>query len=344
MPPTKRNMSFCGSAEHALMPRRTFLGTSAAVAGGMAGISGLSSQSIAGEIKKNDKRVIMLWLAGGASQLETWDPKPGRPTGGPFMPIQTTVPGLHISEMMPQMAKRLHRHTAVIRSLNTRDGGHGTAADLMMHGRKNEPTLKYPDLGAMLAYELGKSDSQVPDYVSVYSQTEGQRNGGLGPGFLGARYGPIILKDKMELPNIKRLESISKLDHRERADLRKLLSDRFVQGRGSNPVNSHSTAYDRVDGLMASDKLFDISQEPQKVRDRDGRSQLGDLTRVVAVDRRGGVRGAEVDTQLVAHSVFLLGRRAGRSYPPPSPYRKVRGPRVDRFRARRRALVSPRIP
>ena len=52
----------------------------------------------------------------------------------------------------------------------------------MMHGRKNEPNLKYPDIGAMLAHELGQADSEVPDYVAIYSQTEGRSNGGLGPG------------------------------------------------------------------------------------------------------------------------------------------------------------------
>jgi hypothetical protein len=268
--PTKRRMKFCGSADHTMLTRRSFLGATAALAGGMTGIAGLSNPAVADEIKKNDKRVIMLWLAGGASQLETWDPKPGRPTGGPFMPIQTSVSGVQISELMPKMAERLHKHTAIVRSLNTRDGGHGGGADLMMHGRKNEPNLKYPDLGAMLAHELGQADSQVPDYVAIYSQTEGRGNGSLGPGFLGARYAPIMLHENMELPFVKRLESISELDHRERADLRKLLSDRFLRGRASNTVSSHGTAYERVRGLMSSDKLFDISQEPQKVLDRYG--------------------------------------------------------------------------
>jgi hypothetical protein len=273
--PTKKRMNHCGSTEHTMLTRRSFLGTSAALAGGMTGIGGLSNPAVADEIKKKDKRVIMLWLAGGASQLETWDPKPGRPTGGPFMPIETATSGVRISELMPKMASRLSKHTAIIRSLNTRDGGHGGGADLMMHGRRNEPNLKYPDLGAMLAHELGQADSQVPDYVAFYSQTEGRSNGGLGPGFLGSRYAPIKLHEKMELPFVKRLESISEIDHRERADLRKLLSNRFTKGRQSSTVGSHNTAYDRVSGLMASDKLFDISQEPQKVRDRYGPTLFG---------------------------------------------------------------------
>src|SRR5205085_6976551 len=104
--------------------------------------------------------------------------KPGAATGGPFRAIKTDVPGVHISELMPQMARRM-KHTCIIRSLNTRNGDHGSGAQLMMRGRKDEPTLKYPDLGAVLARELGQADSKVPDYVSFYFSTEGR---GAAPG------------------------------------------------------------------------------------------------------------------------------------------------------------------
>src|SRR5262245_17604079 len=128
--------SFCGSAEHR-MDRRGFLGAAA----GMAGLSALGQPALAGELKQQQKRVILLWLAGGASQLETWDPKPGAPTGGPFRAIQTSVPGVLISELMPQMAKRM-KHTCLIRSLNTRNGDHGSAAKIMMRGRREEANLQ----------------------------------------------------------------------------------------------------------------------------------------------------------------------------------------------------------
>ena len=82
--------------------------------------------------------------------METWDPKPGAPTGGPFRAIPTSVPGVHISELLPEMAKRM-KHTCIIRSLNTRNGDHATGAQMMMRGRRDEPNLRYPDLGAVLA-------------------------------------------------------------------------------------------------------------------------------------------------------------------------------------------------
>ncbi len=273
--PRKSAHRFCGSADHDIS-RRGFLGATAAFAGGMASTAAFAEAAVTNEIRKQGKRVIMLWLAGGASQLETWDPKPGRPTGGPFQSIPTAIPGVQISELMPEMAKRIDKHTAIIRSLNTRDGGHGGGAELMMRGRKNEPNLQYPDLGAMLGRELGQADSQVPEYVSIYSQTEGRNSAKLGPGFLGARYAPIKLYEEMSLPDIKRLEQISELDHRERADLRALLSKRFMKGRESLSADSQNTAYERVRGLMASDKLFDISQEPQKIRDMYGPTRFGE--------------------------------------------------------------------
>ena len=268
--------NFCGSPEHGIN-RRGFLGTAAVgaastFAADMTVLDALKSPVLAEEIKRNQKRVILLWLAGGASQLETWDPKPGRPTGGPFRPIQTAVPGVEISELLPKMAQRM-KHTAIIRSLNTRIGDHGGGASLMETGRKREQGVEYPDLGAILARELGRADSQVPDYVSMYTSTEGRRKG--TSGFLGSRYAPMFLAEKMLPDNIGRLETISDIDHKERGELRQLLAKRFVRGRKSNTLGSHLNAYERVRGIMASEKLFDISQEPQKARDMYGPMQFG---------------------------------------------------------------------
>ncbi len=269
---------FCGSPLHA-MDRRSFLGAAAvgtaAFAADMTQLNVLQHPLLAGELKKQQKRCILLWLAGGASQLETWDPKPGAPTGGPFRAIPTSVPGIHISELMPQMAKRM-KHTCIIRSLNTRNGDHGSAAQIMMRGRRDEPNLKYPDLGAVLARELGRADSQVPDYVSFYFATEGRGMAPGSAGFLGSRYGPMELYTSMVPENIRRLDGIDDLDHKQRAELRDLLSKQFVRGRVSPSLGSHNEAYQRVRGLMASEKLFDVSQEPPKVRDRYGPTLFGE--------------------------------------------------------------------
>ncbi|CEF49282.1 unnamed protein product [uncultured bacterium] len=273
-----KRVGFCGSPDHA-WNRRAFLGAAAAgaaaFAADMTGLSVLANPALAGELKKKQKRCILLWLAGGASQLETWDPKPGAATGGPFRAIPTCVPGVHISELMPEMAKRM-KHTCIIRSLNSRDGDHGGGAKLMMRGRRDEANLKYPDLGAVLARELSQSESQVPDYVSFYFQTEGRSMAPGASGFLGARYAPMELYTSMIPENIRRAETINDLDHQQRGELRDFLSKRFSQGRHTPALGSHNEAYQRVRGLMASEKLFDVTQEPQKMRDLYGPTMFGE--------------------------------------------------------------------
>ncbi|MCA9000196.1 MAG: DUF1501 domain-containing protein, partial [Planctomycetaceae bacterium] len=255
--------------------RRTFLGASAAgasLAANMSVLDVLQQKTLADELKQQGKSVILLWLAGGASQLETWDPKPGAPTGGPYRSIPTCVPGVEISELLPKMSQRL-QETAIIRSLNTKIADHGNGYKLMETGRVAEPGIDFPHLGAIIARELAQRDSKVPDYVAMYTATEGRRKGTAG--FLSSRFGPMFLTDKMMPENMSRLESISEVDHKERAALRQMLANDFAQAVKSPTVDSHNSAYERVRGLMTSDTLFDIEEEPQSARDHYGPTQFG---------------------------------------------------------------------
>jgi hypothetical protein len=269
---------FCGSPDHAIS-RRAFLGATAALGGSLAadmtGLDVLATPAVAGELKKNQKRIILLWLAGGASQLETWDPKPGAPTGGPFRAIPTDVPGFQISELMPEMAKRM-KTTCVIRSLNTKNGDHGQASRIMMRGRKDEAALKYPDLGAVIAREMGRAESKVPDYVTFYTQTEGRNMAPGDPGFLGARYAPMELTTTNVPEYLRKAAGLSDADHADRAALRDLLAKQFAKGKNADALAGQGEAYERVRGLMASETLFDVSKEPPKLRDKYGRSQFGE--------------------------------------------------------------------
>jgi uncharacterized protein (DUF1501 family) len=95
-------------------------------------------------------------------------------------------------------------------------------------------------------------------------------------GFLGERYAPMHLSTGMVPENLRRLDEISELDHFQRAQLRDLMSKKFERGRSSRVLGSHNVAYERVRGLMASETLFDISREPQKVRDQFGPTQFGE--------------------------------------------------------------------
>src|SRR5690349_10288836 len=145
---------FCGSPEHAI-DRRLFLqgGLATALGVGLGGLGAPLHSLLAGEVAKRKKHVLLLWLAGGASQLETWDPKPGRPTGGPFKSIATNVPGVRICELLPKMAKLMDR-VGLVRGLDTKIGDHGQAATLMQLGRRPVGEVAYPDLGAICAKEL----------------------------------------------------------------------------------------------------------------------------------------------------------------------------------------------
>jgi hypothetical protein len=275
---TKRKSAhnFSDSPAHALN-RRGFLGAAAtgtaALAADMTVLDLLKNPALAKEVKRKQKSVILLWLAGGASQLETWDPKPGRPTGGPYRPIQTAASGVQISELLPKMSQRM-KETAIIRSLNTRIADHGGGASLMETGKRKEAGFLHPDLGAICARELGRADSRVPDYVSMYTSTEGRRKG--TSGFLGSRYAPMFLSDNMVPLNIKRPKGLSDTDHRERGELRSLLAKRFSKGRNSHVVGSHNSAYERVRGIMSSETLFDISKEPKKIINQYGPTQFSE--------------------------------------------------------------------
>ena len=138
------------------------------------------------------------------------------------------------------------------------------------------PASAIPIWGAVIAKELGRAQSPVPDYVSFYAPTEGRDFAPGASGFLGSRFSPIELTTNLIPENIRRPESITELDHVERAELRELLTRKFNRGRASTALSSHNEAYQRVRGLMASDTLFDVTQEPQKVRDAYGPTQFGE--------------------------------------------------------------------
>src|SRR5687767_11813923 len=126
----------CHSADHSLS-RRSFVGSLATGAAGIAsGLGGAlaATPGIADQIKSKHKRILNVFMHGGVSQLETWDPKPNTDTGGPFRAIPTSVPGIHICELLPHTAKQMH-HLAVIRSLNTKNQDHGKGQVEMVTGR-----------------------------------------------------------------------------------------------------------------------------------------------------------------------------------------------------------------
>ncbi len=168
----------CRSGDHVLA-RRDFLGGLAAGLGAAGGLGFLTRPAAAAQLGKEQKRVICIYLNGGSSQLETWDPKPKTDTGGPFRAIPTSLPGLHISELLPKTARVMH-HLSLIRSVNTNEFDHGLGLYCMLHGRRQTPASEYPELGAVAARALAPEDSGLPGHVKIYPGGAGRPQRGLG--------------------------------------------------------------------------------------------------------------------------------------------------------------------
>src|SRR4029450_7730101 len=149
----------CHSADP-LPSRRSRVAGLAAGAGAIAsGLGGAlaATPGVADQIKAKHKRILNVFMHGGVSQLESWDPKPQTDTGGPFRAIPTSVPGIHISELLPLTAQQV-QHLCLVRGVNTSEDDHGKGAYMMLHGRRQTPASDYPTLGAVAAKALTPTD------------------------------------------------------------------------------------------------------------------------------------------------------------------------------------------
>ncbi len=263
----------CGSVDHRVH-RRQFL--EGMVAGGLsvASFSGLFSiPAFAEQARKEQKHCILLWLCGAPSQFETWDPKPGTPTGGPFRSIPTKLPGVQVSELMPRTATILDK-LSVIRSMKTAQNEHFQAIDLLTRGDAPRPPFIRPTLGSVLGQQLAQLDSPIPSFVLLDPCPEGNEfkafKAGNWAGWLGAEYGPVRVGGEYRIENIARAEDLSEADHEQREALRRFLSRKYENDRKSAAAASLNAAYERVKGLMSCAHLFDLEKIPQKDRERYG--------------------------------------------------------------------------
>jgi uncharacterized protein (DUF1501 family) len=262
----------CNSPEHALS-RRSFLAGVSASAAGTLGFSTLIQPAAAKELASRDKRVLVVWLSGGVSQLETWDPKPGTDTGGPFQTIPTSAPGVHICELLPHTAKLMHR-MALVRGINTRENDHGKGAVIMHTGRPQEPGMTYPHLGAACAKLLGRDDNPLPGYIHITPRGNGGVNAA-DAAFLGPRYASVSLDDGKAPANIARPADLSADADRARHEMREKASERFLKRRRTAQTEAYTQSYDQASQLMKQRGLFDTSGESAKVRERYGRHDFG---------------------------------------------------------------------
>ena len=135
------------------MSRRSMLGASGATLFGLQLSDLLAHAGTAGQTKA--EHVIFFWNGGGMSHLDTWDPKPGRPTQGEFSPIDTSVPGIQISEIFPQLAQQMH-HCALVRSIAGTQGDHGLGTYNVQTSYLSTPNIVHPGFGSVVVHEKPK--------------------------------------------------------------------------------------------------------------------------------------------------------------------------------------------
>lgn len=259
--------------------RRDLLRIATASLGGVSCSGWLPRLAHATEGKRPPKACILLWMAGGPSQLETLDPKPGHKNGGPTKAIPTSVPGIELSENLAGVARQMG-DVSLIRSMNTREGDHGRATQLMMTGyRPMGGTIEYPVLGSLLANRLQSKDARLPGFVSIAPY----RLGNLGAGFLGPQFAPLLVSGVSNDPNTRANLTVENLNpagigRRELSERQYLLDvvRRGVAGSGT-AARKHAAVYEQAMRMVETrgEGAFDLDEEPSELRDAYGRSRFG---------------------------------------------------------------------
>src|SRR4051794_30387029 len=170
--------------------RRRFL-LAGALAGAGAALNARSA--LAGELRRQGRACVLLWMAGGPSQFETFDPKPGAPTQDPTRAIPTSVPGVQIAEHWARLAP-LMKEVALIRSMTGKEGNHGRATYLLHTSYAPSGGIVHPGLGSHVAQELGRADLDLPLFVSIAGPS-------VGSSFLGVKYAPFVITNPAQPPD-----------------------------------------------------------------------------------------------------------------------------------------------
>jgi hypothetical protein len=258
-------MTECGCEEYRELTRRRFLG--ATVGGGVASFLGLANpQLLFGALGGNRTAdsVILLWMAGGQSHLDTWDPKPGTDTGGPFAAIDTAVKGIQISEHLPRIAKQF-KDISLIRSLTSREGSHERATYLMHTGYAPLGSFQHSTIGSVIAKTMDHDTIDLPPYISIGGQT-------WPAGYLGSGYAAFRVGNPNEpTQNIDYHKGVDAKRFQNRLALLNQFDREFAKGRsGAEVIKAYANHYEAAYRLMKSRDVsaFDLAREPQALRAR----------------------------------------------------------------------------
>jgi hypothetical protein len=252
---------------HTTLSRREFVFSAAASASLAGWLGRLAANAPDGP---RPKACILLWMAGGPSHIDTFDPRPDAPANvrGEFRAIDTSVPGVRISEHFPKFAG-LMKHAAILRGMSTQESDHKLATYHLHTGYQNRSgAVSFPSLGAIVAKELGKRDVPLPNFVTI---GRGPQEA-LSAGFLGPDSQPLGVTDP-----VRGLDFIEPLGPRQEFDrqveLLQKVEKPFHEAYRSEAGDAHRSAIERAVRLMSSrqKQAFDLSQEPDAVRAAYGR-------------------------------------------------------------------------
>lgn len=257
----------CTPADH--MSRRALMTGALGVAGGgvVMNWGGLTQTALAEAVKREKKHCIYLFMNGGCSQFETFDMKVGRPTGGPFRPISTNVPGTQICELMPKMSQQMDQ-IAVIRSMRTSQVDHPGGIYLMHTGYSPTANVRFPEFGAIVAKYQGQEQTDLPNFIKIFG------HGDAGAGFLGPRYQPFGLSPDAQLPTFSSSAMAPDKELR-RHEVRQFLEDQFAANHKSEVAKMHREAYEAARRLGSAKEVFKIDSEWEKYRELYGDSAMG---------------------------------------------------------------------
>ncbi len=273
----------CLTCTGSLLGRRHFIRTGALSLLGMSLSQYLRAESLLAEAgvdvskKATANSCILVWLEGGPSHIDMWDPKPQ----SSFKPISTNVPGIQVSNLLPRMAKQMDK-VSIIRSMRTEENNHGQGTYYAFTGHRPTAAMTFPSLGSIINKEMGPRN-QVPPYVLVPGFKEGPREEYLKSAFLGAQYDPMALMSDPNAEDFKVQDlSLPKTLTPERLDDRRSLMallDRSYRQRMEIAERFKMDSFaEKALGMVTSLEVrnaFDLSQESEKIRDAYGRTGFG---------------------------------------------------------------------
>jgi hypothetical protein len=262
----------CGSLEHVFARRRFLAGATGGGAALLGGLGSFTRGFAAESIAKKQKKILLFNMHGGLSQLETWDPKPGTETGGPFRAIPTSVPGIHISELLPKTAGQMH-HLCLLRGVNTSEDDHGKGAYMMLTGRRQTPAANFPELGAVAAKTLTPETSAVPGHIRIVPGGGGGR--GNDAAYLGPKYSSVALGNGKPPQNTSLPAGIDEKSESRRQAFRKQVDMSFANRHSSAMTDAFLNSYESAEQLMLKRDVFDVEKESAADQDRYGRGDFG---------------------------------------------------------------------